>query len=141
MALPIEVLADLQLAVDGEDIAIQGDGDHIVVDLPSLRAGRRLVSSGPFALGRRSDQMDRLHQALDLSGIAVEVRLQGESIARLGKGARPGLLSQALNLGPVEIRPTQPLLQVLRTRPVLTAAVLAGLVLLLGWLLRRLGGE
>ncbi|MFP4229209.1 MAG: hypothetical protein ACLFTE_10325 [Salinivenus sp.] len=141
MALPIEVLADLQLAVDGEDISIQGDGDQIVVDLPSLRAGRRLVNSGPFALGRRSDQMDRLHQALDVSGIGVVVRLRGESIARLGKGAEPGLLSRVLDLGAVEVRPARPLLQALRERPLLAAAVLAGLVVLLGWLIRRLGRE
>ena len=137
MSLPLDVLADLNLAVDGEDISIEGDGDRIVVDLPSLRAGRRLVNSGPFALGRRSAQMNQLHRSLQGAGLSVEVRLQGDPIARVGAGAQPGLLSRALDLGAVEVRPAQPLLRGLRRRPLLVVAVITGLVLVLGWWIRR----
>lgn len=141
MPLPLDVLADLQLAVDGEEISIRGDGDRLVVDLPSLRAGRRLVQSGPFALETDPDPMTQLHDALEGTGLSVEVRLQGDSVARMGAGADPGLLSRALNLGPVELQPAQPVLRVMQRRPLLAFAVITGLVLLLGWMVRRLGGD
>ncbi len=136
MALPLEVLADLQLAVDGEDIDIRGTGDHIVVDLPSLRAGRRLLSSGPFATNR-ARTTGRVHEVLRISGLTAEVRLQGDPIARLGAGARPGTLGRLLNLDGVEVRPTRPLRAAVRRRPLVTGAVVAGLLALLGWWLLR----
>lgn len=141
MALPIEILADLQLTVDGEDIEIRGDGDRIVVDLPTLRAGRRLVQSGPFVLADREVQLNRLHTSMAAAGISVDVRLQGQSIARLGEGAQPGLTSRLLGLGKVEVRPTRPVVQAFRRRPLLTAAVVVGLLLLIGWLVRRPGDK
>jgi len=141
MPLPLDVLADLQLAVDGEEISIRGDGDRLVVDLPSLRAGRRLLQSGPFALETEPTPVTQLHEVLGGAGVSVEVRLQGDPIARMGAGAEPGLLSRALNLGAVELRPTRSVLRAMQRRPVLTAAVIAGLVVLLGWMVRRLGGD
>lgn len=136
MALPLEVLADLQLAVDGEEIDIRGTGDHIVVDLPSLRAGRRLLTSGPFAT-QRGRTSERLHEALELSGLSAEVRLRGDPIAQIGAGARPGALGRLLGLEGVEVRPARPLRAALRRRPVLTAVILLGLLALIGWWLLR----
>jgi len=136
MPLPLEVLADLRLAVDGEDIDIRGTGDRVVVDLPSLRAGRRLLSSGPFATDR-ARSTGRIHEALQMSGITGEVRLQGDTIARIGAGARPGPLGRLLNLNGVDVRPTRPLRTAARRRPLVTAAVVAGLLVVLGWWLLR----
>lgn len=136
MSLPLEVLADLRLAVDGEDIEIRGTGDHVVVDLPSLRAGRRLLSSGPFATDR-GRATGRIHEALDLSDITVEVRLRGDPIARLGAGARPGTLGRFLSLDGVEVRPTRPVRAAVRRRPLVTAGVILGLLVLVGWWLLR----
>jgi len=136
MALPLEVLADLRLAVDGEDIEIRGTGDRIVVDLPTLRAGRRLLASGPFA-SDRARTTGRVHEALELSGITAEIRLQGDPVARIGAGARPGALGRLLQLDGVEVRPTPPLRAALRRRPFVTAAVVVGILALLGWWLLR----
>ncbi|MFB6274206.1 MAG: hypothetical protein ABEL51_15070 [Salinibacter sp.] len=136
MALPLEVLADLQLAVDGEEIDIRGTGDHIVVDLPSLRAGRRFLTSGPFATDQ-ARTTGRVHEALELSGLSGEVRLQGDPIARIGAGAQPGALGRLFGFEGVEVRPARPLRAAIRRRPVLTAAVLFGLLALIGWLLLR----
>ena len=132
MSLPLKVLADLQLAVDGEDIDIRGTGDRIVIDLPSLRAGRRLLASGPFATDC-AQTTGRVHEALRISGLTAEVRLRGDSIARIGAGARPGSFGRLLNLDGVEVRPTQPVRAALRRRPLVTAAVVLGLLFLLGW--------
>jgi hypothetical protein len=136
MALPLEVLADLQLAVDGEDIDIRGTGDHIVVDLPSLRAGRRLLSSGPFATDR-AETTGRIHEALRVSGLTAEVRLRGDTVARVGAGARPGSLGRFLRLDGVEVQPTRPLRTAIRRRPFVTAGVVLGLLVLVGWWLLR----
>jgi len=136
MPLPLEVLADLRLAVDGEDIDIRGTGDHVVVDLPSLRAGRRLLSSGPFGTDR-ARTTGRIHEALDMSGITVEVRLRGDTIARIGAGAKPGPLGRLLKLDGVEVRPTRSLRVAARRRPLVTAAVVIGLLVGLGWWLLR----
>lgn len=136
MSPPLEVLADLRLAVDGEDIEIRGTGDHVVVDLPSLRAGRRLLSSGPFA-SDRAQRTARVHDALRMSGLTAEVRLRGDLIARLGAGARPGELGRVLNLDGVEIRPTRPVRAAVRRRPLVTAAVILGFLILVGWWMLR----
>jgi len=141
MALPLEVLADLRLAVDGEPIDIRGDGDRIVVDLPSLNAGRRLLSSGPFGTENRRKRLQQAQEALDLAGLTVEVRLQNEVIARAGAGARPGALSRILNLGSVEVRPAQTARRVARQRPWLTIGIGLALATLLAWLLLRDGSD
>lgn len=137
MARPLEVLADLQLAVDGEDIAIRGNGDRVVVDLPSLRAGRRLLTTGPLAMGGHRRRTEQLHDGLRQVGIGVEVRLQGEPVAQIGAGAQPGAWARLLNLGAIEIHPTRPLRRAARRRPLLTGLVVGGLLLLLAWLLLR----
>lgn len=139
MALPLEVLADLQLVVDGEDIDIRGTGDRIVVDLSSLRAGRRLLASGPFTSGQRARTTGRIHEALGIAGLTVEVRLRGDPIARLGAEAQPGAFGRLLNLDGIELRPTRPVKAVLRRRPVLTTVVVVGLLVGLGWWLFRRG--
>lgn len=136
MSLPLEVLADLRLAVDGETIEIRGTGDHVVVDLPSLRTGRRLLTSGPF-VADRAQTIGRIHEALELSDLTVEVRLRGDPIARLGAGARPGTLGRFLSLDGVEVRPTQPVRAALRRRPLVTAGVIFGLLVLVGWWVLR----
>lgn len=136
MARPLEVLADLRLAVDGEDIDIRGTGDQIVVDLPSLRAGRRLLTSGPFATGR-ARTTDQLHEALRVTGLSVEVRLRGDPIARMGAGARPGPLGRLLHLDGIELRPARPLRAAVQRRPIVTILVVGGLLAVLGWWLLR----
>lgn len=137
MALPLEVLADLQVAVDGEAVNVQADGDHVVVDLPSLRAGRRILAAYPISSAKRPRSTDRLHDALQIAGLTVEVRLQGETVARIGEGAQPGRLARLLNLGGIEVRPTSSLRAAARQRPVATTVVVGGLVLLVGWILVR----
>jgi hypothetical protein len=138
MALPLEVVADLQLAVDGEPISIEANGKRIIVDLASLEAGRRVLDSYPFSGGWGRQPMDRLREVLDIGGFTVEVRLRGEMIARMGKGARPGRISRVFNLEDMEVRLTPSLRAVARERPVATVVVVGGLFVLLGWALARL---
>ncbi len=138
MSLPLEVLADLQIAIDGEDVDVQADGDRIVIDLSSLEAGRRLLAGYPFATVRSGSSASRLQDALQIAGLTVDVQLRGNLLARMGKGARPGRLARALNLEGFELRPAQSARAIVRRRPFVTTLVLGGLFLLVGWLVARL---
>jgi len=138
MSLPLEVLADLQIAIDGEDIDVQADGDRIVMDLSSLEAGRRLLAGYPFANLRFGTSASRLQDALQIAGLTVDVQLRGDLIARMGEGARPGRLARALSLEGFELRPAQSARAIVRRRPFVTTLVLGGLFLLIGWLVARL---
>ena len=137
MALPLEVLADLQVAIDGEAIDVQANGDRVVVDLPSLRAGRRILAAYPFSSAKRPRSTDRLDDALQIAGLTVEVRLQGETVARIGEEAQPGQLARLLNLNGIEVRPASSLRATARQRPIAATVVIGGLLLLVGWLVSR----
>ncbi len=136
MSFPLDVFADLRLIVEGEPIDIRGTGDRIVFDLPNLQAGWHLLSSGPFA-HNRGQTTSRIHDVLQMSEVTAEVHLRGDSVARLGEEARPGLLEQLLDLDGVEIRPLSSIWSVLRQRPLVAAGIILGLLLLVGWWLLR----
>lgn len=136
MVQPLEILADLRLAIDGEEIDIQADGSHIVVDLPSLQAGRRLLTAEPLARSP-AQATRRTHEALLGTGMSVEVRLKGAPFVRLGKGASPGRLERLLGLPGIDLDPAPPVRAAVRRRPILATVVLSGIVVLLGSLLVR----
>ena len=119
-------------------MSVQADGQRIVVDLATLEAGQRVLAGHPFSEGRRPASTGRLHDALQIAGLTLEVRLRGDTIARMGKGARPGRLAGALNLDGIELRPVRSLRLVAKERPVLTVLVVGGLFALLGWGVARL---
>lgn len=134
MARALHVLADLSLALDDEDIAIRGDGDRIVVDLPSLAAGRKLLQAGPFSPSQRRSGLAKVNTVLRETGLTIEFHYAGEAIARLGTEARPNAIAQALNLGDVEVRPARSLRAAARRRPALTLGLAAALAALLSFL-------
>jgi len=136
MPLPLEVLADLQVTVDGESIDVQADGRQVVVNLPSLRAGRRVLDAEP--LSREGRGARRVQEALQVAGFTMEVQLEGTPIAVIGAEASPGRLARVLRLDGVELRPLPTLRQTIRRRPVVTAVVAGGLAVALGWAVARI---
>jgi hypothetical protein len=137
MALPLEVLADLTLAVDGENIDVRGEGDVVVVDLPNLRAGRRLLNSGPWTAAERQTRSRQFNEALQIAGLTIDVRLHGETVARIGAKARPNAIARFLNLGDVEVRAGETVKAEARRRPLLTLGIITGVVALLAYLFFR----
>lgn len=113
---PLDVVADLSIAVDGEDVHIRGDGRTIVVEAERLGALRRLLRSLP-ARRRNPGRLGRLHAALEVADLTVEVRAAGDLIARMGADADVSAMSRLLRLGDVEIRATRPALAAVRRRP------------------------
>lgn len=141
MALPLNVFADLQLTIDGESLSINGDGDRLVVDVPRLRTARRLLTTGPLAVGDTERNAERVAEALRLAGITLEVRVQGDTVARIGADASPNAIGALLDAGPVEVNAGQMVWSVARRHPVATAAGGAAVLALIAVLLRRLGSD
>lgn len=135
MAHPLDVFADLQLAIDGEDVDLKASGDQVVVDLPSLRAGRRLLAGQSLLGGQFPGGTAQLQDALQGAGLTAEVRLRGDPVARVGKGARPGRLGRLLRLDGIEVKPARTLRAAVRERSLTSALVIGGLTLLFGGLL------
>ena len=135
MAKKLDIYADLSLDVDGEAIHIDGQGETVVVDLPRLRTGRKLLATSPF---RR-----RLWQGLADAdaylrhiGVTLDVRVRGRRLGRLGVNGRRGGIARLL-LGSANREAAPPL----RRRPWLVLGAIAGASALVGaWLMRRTRG-
>lgn len=102
----LDVAADLDLELDGEPFHVEAYTDLVVVTLPSLAAGRRLLSHH----GDRSPDVAALLRAADLT---AEVRVGSRPVARLGADTTPGPLERRLGLGAIRLVPSGLLLAVL----------------------------
>ncbi len=136
MATPLDVLGDLDLTVDGEHVAVRGDGRRVVVDVPTLATARRLIMKTPYGDTPRATAayVNDLLAEVDLT---VDVMLNHKRVVRLGADARPNAVSRFLNLGNVEVHPSVPARESAARNPVATALLLITGVGLLLWLLRR----
>lgn len=126
---PLTIEADLDIAVDGETVHVHGAGDHLIVDVPSLRTGRTLMRSGPFA-GQRAEPLGRFQALLAEAGLTAEVRVGGQTFARMGKGVETSRAAKLLRLGDIEVRFSQPLVASMRRNGWLAAGL--GFALALG---------
>ena len=102
--LALEVAGEVQAALGSDTVVIRAAHDTILVDLPRWQVGlttwRR---SGRRA--QREKALRRVHTILQLADLTVQFRLMGRIVARLGAKARPGLLSWALGVRPLQIGP------------------------------------
>lgn len=125
----LAIAADVRLQVEDEAVHLVGEGSHLILALPSLKAGALLLQSNPFKTGWRN-QLRLISQGLRRAGLTVEVYLEGRPWALLGATAKPGALARLLRLGSINLRPGSSLRAVFRHR-----AGMSGLVLGLGSLL------
>jgi hypothetical protein len=99
---PLDVDADLAVETDDWAGRIEGHGDLIVVDVPSLSAAREIVrTAASFA--------DQLAGA----DVTVDLRVRGRSVATYGPAVETGPLARALGLAPARVRPGGVLLSLL----------------------------
>jgi len=141
MARPLSVLADLTLAIDEEDIAIRGEGDRVIVDLPSLKAGRALFQAGPFSQDGRRAGLATMNVFLRETDLTIDVQYAGETVVRLGAEAKPNAVARLLNLGDVEVRPVKSVRAAFRRRPGLLLGVLAAAAALAAYVYFRSSGD
>lgn len=100
----LEVTAALRLHIEEEEVHVSSEGRHVVVALPSLRAGSMLMRPVGPAKGR----LNRLRAAdewLRAAGLTVDVHLAGRPLARLGAGARPGAPARLIRTVALGLRP------------------------------------
>ena len=126
MTTPLDVFADLSLLANGEGVQVSAEGDTIVVDLPSLRAGSVLLGLVPAQGSQRAAYAEQIQDALRMADLTAEMRVQGDTVVRLGAKARPGAVSRLLQLGPAEVRPATALSGAVRRRPGAAWAVFGG---------------
>ena len=128
----LDVTADLQIDVDGEPVHVRGRGDTLVVELPSLRAGRRLLAAEPASRAG----LARADAALRDAGLALDVHLRGVRFGRLGRGSRLGGLARLTKLHRAGQRNAEAM-RVLGPRPGLTLGLLAGAAAVVSFLFFR----
>ncbi|PSQ11495.1 hypothetical protein BRC93_05370 [Halobacteriales archaeon QS_5_70_15] len=104
---PIDVTADLALAVDGEPVHVESYTDLVSVDLPSVRTAVGL-------LRRHGDRADYVPDLLAAAGLTVEVTVDGTAVVRAGADADAGPLERRLGYRSVRFRPFGCLLATLR---------------------------
>ena len=111
MAKPLDIYARLIVSTVGHQINVHADGRLIIIELPSLPAGREL-----FKLWRsrheRGKFLGAVRAMMTHRDLQLEFHLSNRMIARLGVGTRPGLASWLLGLNPLELRPMQMLLAI-----------------------------
>jgi len=93
----ISVTANLSVTVDNINLAISTVDDRIRVQVPSVRAGFRL-------LRREHERIPALSRVLSEADLTTEIRVGSAVLAVAGTDAAPGTLSRLLSLGPIEIR-------------------------------------
>jgi len=104
---PVDVTADLALAVDGEPVRVESYTDLVTVDLPSVRTAVRL-------LRRHGDRAGVVPDLLAAAGLTVEVTVSGTAVVRAGADADAGLVERRLGYRSVRLRPLGCLLATLR---------------------------
>lgn len=97
---PLIVEADLTLTAGEDTIRVTGRGDQVIVEAPSVRSlfrlRRLLDSTGGFPLPFGS--------VLGATGLRVEVRVRGRTVARFDPELRSGSLFRS---GPMRIHPVR----------------------------------
>lgn len=96
----LSVHADLTVERGDDTFSITGDGDHVVVDAPSLAAVARLRPVATRLVARVSDLPTSRVGDADLT---VDVRVRGVRVARLAGDASPGVLSSLLGVTPAQV--------------------------------------
>ena len=103
--MPVDVLGELAVLNEcGGEFRVAAQGAIISVELPSLSAGRKLAGQ---AAGRKTREatIQRLHKALRLGDLTLNVNVAGRQVASLTPDSQDSLLSRLLGVAPMELRP------------------------------------
>ena len=103
--IALDVAGEVRAVLREDIVLITAAHDTILVDLPKWRLGfATWRSSGRRA--QREKALECVHATLQRADLTVQFRLTGRNVARLGAKAHPGLLSWALGVRPLQIRPS-----------------------------------
>ncbi len=125
----LDIESSLQLEIDGETADIRGEGDTLVIDVPSRHMARSFLSGLPPA-GRKRKTVRQMDDLLQAVGLTIDIRVEGDTVAKAGRRAKPGGLSRLVGL-PVEV-PVSAVVAELKQRPKAVAGFAFGVAVLLG---------
>ena len=80
---PLEISADLRCEIDSRPFEIRSEDRTIVVEVPDVASGLKLLQLG-LPRGSRRRRLNSLKRLLDRIGVIVEVRVTGDSIFEIG---------------------------------------------------------
>jgi hypothetical protein len=86
----LDVVAELELTVEGQSVQVVGYGDLVVVEAPTLGAALSLLR------GTATLPTAEVGAGLRDADVTVDVRVRGVSVATLGPDADPGPLDRRL---------------------------------------------
>ncbi|WP_436902641.1 hypothetical protein [Halovenus halobia] len=105
----LQIEANLSVTVEGRVFAVDGRGDRVVVQAPSVAACLVVLQQG-------SGFVAELANFLDAAGVTLEVRTGDAVLAVVGAEANAGRLTAALVSEAVEVRAGGVLAGLLRLR-------------------------
>ena len=94
-------------------IWVEGSGNQLELNLPSLRAGFMLANQLSRLYGRKP-AIDKLQRVLGHTDVTLMVSVVGRRVARLAPASKGSWLASLLGLGSFEVRPLALLRSLLR---------------------------
>ncbi|ELZ84146.1 peptide ABC transporter ATP-binding protein [Haloferax larsenii] len=88
---------DLTLTVAGVSMPVSSTGDQLFVEVPTLWSAIQVARAVNF-------DVERLTRVLTTTDLTTELRVRGRTVAVVGTGARPGVVSRELGIAPAEFR-------------------------------------
>ena len=104
MLPPFALSARLVLSLEDDDFLVYATDEKLIVDIPSWRAGLTVLRLQRLR-GGWGQFLSQAQRWMPVADFAVQFRLAGHVVARLGPDTRPGIVSWLFGLGPLEVRP------------------------------------
>ena len=101
----LDIVASCRVSLDdGDDILVNGQGQTLIVKLPTLRTGLKILRFQPVRRYRRQ-WIEWLSRLSHISDLDLRIELAGSIVARLGRHAQPGFFSWVCGVKPMEFHP------------------------------------
>ena len=88
---PLSVRADLVIDIGGQQVAVRGDGDTILLEIPSVLMAFRMVRELGSVITARS-RLAAMSSSLATLGLTVIVRTPGRRLMTIGQRGHSSLL-------------------------------------------------
>jgi hypothetical protein len=84
---------DFTLTVAGVSIPVYSTGDRLFVEVPTVWSALRVLRATDL-------DVDEMARVLTTTALTTELRVRGRTVAVVGAGAQPGIVSRELGLAP-----------------------------------------
>jgi hypothetical protein len=95
---PLTVATDLTVRINGAEASVESTGERLLIQFRSVPDAVRATRNQPAGIATT------LTALLRTTDLTVEARVRDRIVAVAGADARPGVVSQLLEVDPVEVR-------------------------------------